>query len=159
LAASSAASTHDTPSGLGASGSDDSGDFPDNDDEDRKPSIQYLDSLNSYRKRSRSKEDERLSKKKVAKISETNGHIFSFNGGGLEEEVGAVGVEVTPEDDPFVHGRSCSLPSLLSGKLTGRLSLSVKGTPIPFSKITEEDQDLMTPEEYTTYFEVIQTRG
>jgi transcription initiation factor TFIIE subunit alpha len=25
---------------------------------------------------------------------------------------------------------------------------------VPFSKITEEDQEMMTPEEYTAYYEV-----
>jgi len=35
----------------------------------------------------------------------------------------------------------------------------VNGAPMPFSRITEEDQERMTPEEYTAYFEVFQTRS
>ena len=30
----------------------------------------------------------------------------------------------------------------------------VAGKPVPFSRITEEHHDLMTPDEYTAYFEV-----
>jgi transcription initiation factor TFIIE subunit alpha len=30
---------------------------------------------------------------------------------------------------------------------------------MPFSEVTEDDQELMTPEEYTAYFEVIQSRS
>lgn len=40
--------------------------------------------------------------------------------------------------------------------LTGRV---VSGAPTPFSKVTEEDQELMTPEEYSAYFEVFQSRA
>jgi transcription initiation factor TFIIE subunit alpha len=35
----------------------------------------------------------------------------------------------------------------------------VSGAPTPFSKVTEEDQELMTPEEYSAYFEVFQSRA
>jgi len=141
LAASAAPSTQDTPSGLGASGSDDFGDFGD-DEEDRKPSLEYLDSLNDYRKRSRSREDEGVGKK-VAKVEE-NGYNGLANGkpkgSVLEINVPAVAMlqDATPQDDPIIY---------------------VNGAPIPLSKVTEEDHELMTPEEYTTYFEVIQTRS
>ena len=30
---------------------------------------------------------------------------------------------------------------------------------MPFSAVTEEHQELMTPEEYTAYFEVFQSRS
>ena len=105
LAASSVPSTHNTPSGFGASGSDDSGEFMDNEEEDRKPSIEYLDSLNDYRKRSRSREDEGSAKKKVVKTGETNGYAYSL-GAELTDKSDAIMVaEVTPEDDPIVHGK------------------------------------------------------
>lgn len=35
----------------------------------------------------------------------------------------------------------------------------VNGTPKPFSEVTEEDHELMTPDEYTTFFEVLQARS
>jgi transcription initiation factor TFIIE subunit alpha len=34
---------------------------------------------------------------------------------------------------------------------------SVNGKAIEFSKVTEEDHELMTPEEYTAYFNVMQS--
>lgn len=36
---------------------------------------------------------------------------------------------------------------------------SVNGVQKPFSEVTEEDQELMTPDEYTAYFEVFQARS
>ncbi len=38
-------------------------------------------------------------------------------------------------------------------------SMSVNGEPVPFSQITEEHQDAMTPEEYTAYYEVLSARS
>jgi len=35
----------------------------------------------------------------------------------------------------------------------------VNGQPKPYSQVTEEDHDLMTPDEYTTFFEVMQARS
>lgn len=35
----------------------------------------------------------------------------------------------------------------------------VNGVQKPFSEVTEDDQELMTPDEYTTYFEVFQARS
>ena len=37
--------------------------------------------------------------------------------------------------------------------------LSVNGVPKPYSQVTEEDHDLMTPDEYTAYFEILQARS
>jgi transcription initiation factor TFIIE subunit alpha len=36
---------------------------------------------------------------------------------------------------------------------------SANGAQKPFSEVTEEDQELMTPDEYTAYFEVFQARS
>lgn len=36
---------------------------------------------------------------------------------------------------------------------------AVNGTKVPFSQVTEEHQEAMTPEEYTAYFEVYQARN
>ena len=37
--------------------------------------------------------------------------------------------------------------------------LSVNGVLKPYSQVTEEDHDLMTPDEYTAYFEILQARS
>jgi transcription initiation factor TFIIE subunit alpha len=111
LAASSAASAQDTPSGLSVPGSDDFGDVAD-DDDDRKPSVEYLDSLNDYRKRSRSREDEGTAKLKVPKMGETPVNGFGMDsglsgfsdGGRIGVEVDAVMTEDVPDDDPVVYG-------------------------------------------------------
>ncbi|KAI6043907.1 TFIIE alpha subunit-domain-containing protein [Pisolithus marmoratus] len=91
-------------------------------DEDLKPTIRYLDSLNEFRKRSRSVEDEGPSATKLAKVQE---HAV---------EQGTFSIDST-ERDPLVL---------------------VNGVPKPFSQVTEEDQESMTPDEYTAYFEVFQ---
>lgn len=112
LAASSSttASAHATPSNLSLPGSSDFGDVGFDDEEDRKPTVEYLDSLNEYRKRSRSGEDEGVNgKTKVVKVDE------GLNGYGYSPETGIVPVEnhavmVTDaqpppsEDDPIVQG-------------------------------------------------------
>ncbi|KII87796.1 hypothetical protein PLICRDRAFT_42295 [Plicaturopsis crispa FD-325 SS-3] len=136
LAASSSASTLDTPTGLDAPGGDDFGDFP-QDDEDQKPSIEYLDSLNDYRKRSRSAEDVGNSRTKIAKVADGFGYANHIvNDVDVDQEMGDEPAPA-PADDPVV---------------------SVNGVPTPFSKVTEDDQELMTPEEYTAYYEIMQER-
>jgi transcription initiation factor TFIIE subunit alpha len=35
----------------------------------------------------------------------------------------------------------------------------VNGEPVPFSQVTEEQTELMTPEEYTAYFDVFNQQG
>lgn len=117
LAASQAASAQATPSGLSVPGSADFDDFGDDDEEDRKPSVEYLDSLNDYRKRSRSVEDEGTanSKSKLAKIGETlvessyNG--YSNGGAPAPEEDFEMMADpgAAAEDDPIVYGASSSI--------------------------------------------------
>jgi transcription initiation factor TFIIE subunit alpha len=120
LAASSAAvPTQPTPTTQSALGSSDSGDFGYDEEEDRKPSVQYLDSLNAYRKRSRSHEDVGSTAKiKQVKIDVTEGMYGIGNGvgvvingytpeNGIEVEQDAVKVGdavLLPEDDPMVYG-------------------------------------------------------
>lgn len=115
-------------------------------EEDVKPSIEYLNSLNEYRKRSRSTEDVGFpssnSGKKVVKLGYDNpgsGPIIASTTPMLEALVKEQppDVEVPPlqAQDPIVH---------------------VNGKSMPFSAVTEVHQELMTPEEYTTYFEVYQ---
>ncbi|KAL6300958.1 TFIIE alpha subunit-domain-containing protein [Sparassis latifolia] len=147
LAASAVPSGQDTP------GSD----FGD-EEEDVKPSIQYLDSLNEYRKRSRSHEDvdggsatpklqrmnghTEMSATKAAvqeapvAVSGLRGEINGVSGAG-DEDMEAV-EDVGAADDPLVY---------------------VNGQPVPFSQVTEEHQELMTPEEYTKYFEIFSARS
>jgi transcription initiation factor TFIIE subunit alpha len=101
LAASSAPSTRDTPSALGGPGSDE-GDG----EEERKPSVQYLDSLNEYRKRSRSEKDEEgLGLKKIAKFSDAlNGDESSSDSLVTPDQEMADGGEEPEQEGPVVHG-------------------------------------------------------
>ncbi|KAF7316536.1 HTH TFE/IIEalpha-type domain-containing protein [Mycena indigotica] len=109
-----------------------SSDFDDIEEEDRKPQPEYLDSLNEYKKRSRSRE-EMVTPNKTPKLEEpepvilTNGHI--------DVEMEVEPLPEAPKDDPIVY---------------------VNGNPMPFSQVTEAEHDLMTPEEYTAYFQVAQ---
>jgi transcription initiation factor TFIIE subunit alpha len=101
LAASSAPSTRDTPSALGGPGSEEG-----DEDEERKPSVQYLDSLNEYRKRSRSEKDEEgLGLKKVAKVSDTrNGDESSPDSLVTPDQETVDGGEEPEQEGPIVHG-------------------------------------------------------
>ncbi|KAK0480599.1 TFIIE alpha subunit-domain-containing protein [Armillaria novae-zelandiae] len=135
LAASAAASAQATPSGLSAPGSSDFDDF--GEEEDRKPNIEYLDSLNDYRKRSRSREDEGVTGKvKVPKVEEVP-TPYIMNGDISNTGTGPDPAPMDADNDPVVY---------------------VNGKPVAFSKVTEEDHELMTPEEYTAYFEVMQAQ-
>lgn len=150
LAASSAAvSAQATPSGLSLPGSSDFGDVAFEEEEDRKPSVEYLDSLNDYRKRSRSREDVGgpAAKTKVAKVEENGlngiGYGYSPENGIVRVEENVVVVNdaqplMAAADDPLVY---------------------VNGKPVPYSQVTEEDHELMTPDEYTAFFEVMQARS
>ncbi|GLB42191.1 putative TFIIE alpha subunit [Lyophyllum shimeji] len=148
LAASSsaAASAQATPSNLSLPGSSDFGDVTYEDEVEKKPNVEYLDSLNEYRKRSRSGEDEGTNvKTKVVKVEEAPlngcGHLSAAGIAPVEDTAVAVAdVESPPppEDDPIVY---------------------VAGKPVPYSSVTEEDHELMTPDEYTAFFEVMQARS
>ncbi|KAF9234259.1 TFIIE alpha subunit-domain-containing protein [Melanogaster broomeanus] len=99
-------------------------------EEELKPSVQYLDSLNGYRKRSRSQEDEGAAAKKLSKL----------------------------EAEPPVTNGADELPQVEEPAGDGPL-IFVNGVQKPFSEVTEEDQELMTPDEYTAYFEVLQAHS
>lgn len=107
LAASSASSTLDTPSGLSAPGGSD---FGLDDEEEEKPAVEYLDSLNDYRKRSRSREDEGIvGQTKMAKVeayANGNGNGFlGVNGYGQQDDVNmTTPVDVELAYDPIVYG-------------------------------------------------------
>lgn len=113
MAASAAVSAQGTPSGLGVPGGDD---FALSDEEeDRKPSIEYLDSLNDYRKRSRSREDIGTPKSKLARLDSGGFEGVKVNGNGhwlvpdvaertTPDAVDEAADEAPPTDDPLVHG-------------------------------------------------------
>jgi len=137
LAASAAPSTqHTPPSGEFSV----LGDF----EEDRKPNIEYLDSLNDHNKRSRSVEDEGDAERKQARVGlladgwgqgQENGDLLPMNG---VEGTGVDAGDLSAEDDPIVY---------------------VDGKPMPFSQVGEEHHELMTADEYTAYFEIFQQRS
>ncbi|KAG5652366.1 hypothetical protein H0H81_005228 [Sphagnurus paluster] len=143
LAASSAVtSALATPSNLSLPGSSDFGDLVHDEDVDQKPNVEYLDSLNEYRKRSRSRDNEGIAgKAKVAKVDYGPGS--SGAGITVTADQESMNVELQPEplpagEDPIVY---------------------VNGKPVAYSQVTEEDHDLMTPDEYTAYFEAMQARS
>lgn len=109
-------------------------------EEDVKPSIEYLDSLNDYRKRSRSAEDA-AEDRAMSKTPKLDGYASPH--AALPPEVEqpiepVVEMIAEPSDDPTVY---------------------VNGEPMLFSAVTEEHHDMMTVEEYTAYFELIQSRS
>lgn len=146
LAASVAPSTQDTPA-MADLGSD----F--GDEEDVKPSIEYLDSLNEYRKRSRSREDDGAGS--TSKLPKINGHAEpnGFLAADIPLDNGMGG---EPIDDPLVYGMSHIHPGIWCFPDT---VFPVNGDPVPFSQVTEEHQELMTPEEYMSYYEVATARS
>ncbi|KAI0307613.1 TFIIE alpha subunit-domain-containing protein [Multifurca ochricompacta] len=131
LAASAAPSTQHTPSGEFS--------FLDDFEEDRKPNIAYLDSLNEHNKRSRSAEDEGEAEKKLARVEDgwglANGEQLM---NGVEGTRTGTDANIVPQDDPIVY---------------------VDGKPMPFSQVGEEHHDLMTADEYAAYFEIFQQRS
>ncbi|KAH9176912.1 TFIIE alpha subunit-domain-containing protein [Lactarius sanguifluus] len=148
LAASAAPSTQHTPSGEFSV----LGDF----EEDRKPNIEYLDSLNEHNKRSRSAEDDgahadrtAVAERKLARVvgwgQTANGEV-PVNGvpdgpAVADAAMGAAEANVDaplPDDDPTVY---------------------VDGKPMPFSQVEEEHHDLMTADEWAAYFEIFQQRS
>jgi transcription initiation factor TFIIE subunit alpha len=141
LAASAAASAQATPSGS-VPGSSDFDDFGE-EEEDRKPSIEYLNSLNDYRKRSRSQEDEGSAGRNKIPKTESLTSLPSV------PSVPSVPVDINVEDE-VIGGNSGSAPK-------EDPIVYVNGNPIPFSEVTEEHHEMMTPEEYTAYFEVMQS--
>ena len=161
-------SAQPTPTAQSVLGSSDSGDFGYDEEEDRKPSVQYLDSLNAYRKRSRSHEDVgSVAKIKQVKIDATEGIYGTGNGVGVvingytpefEQDAVMVGdVALLPEDDPMLYGTP--FPGYFSVNSFKFSLTAVNGAPKPYSQVTEDDHELMTPEEYTAFFNVLQARS
>lgn len=117
-ASSAAASAQATPTATGhqSSSSSNSPDFTHDDDRDEKPNVQYLDSLNAYRKRSRSQEDvgaaSKIKQAKVDELPSTNGHGYAngnghlgVNGYGPHHGNGAVSAFDAGTADSFMHAQ------------------------------------------------------
>ncbi|GJE85312.1 TFIIE alpha subunit-domain-containing protein [Phanerochaete sordida] len=134
LAASNVTSAQDTPA---LTNLDEFGE----DDEDVKPNVEYLDSLNEYRKRSRSTEDIGVDRG-PSKTPKLNGHTPS-NGFTPSVPEPEPELPITSADEPAPEG------------LVDDSIVYVNGEAMKFSEVTEEHQELMTPEEYTAYYEVL----
>ncbi|KAF9446680.1 hypothetical protein P691DRAFT_803582 [Macrolepiota fuliginosa MF-IS2] len=168
-----------TPTATGNSNPSEFGsEYMEEEEEDRKPNVEFLDSLNEYRKRSRSKEDDGSAlgvgskAAKVAKVevngAAVNGHangvvngigngfngVGHGNGSAAEESLGlgvnGYGYEDANMADGYSNGGGTELDDPI---------IYVNGNPVPYSKVTEEDHELMTPDEYTAFFEIMQTRS
>ncbi|KZP24990.1 hypothetical protein FIBSPDRAFT_856365 [Athelia psychrophila] len=132
------ASTNGTPAALPG---DDYG--ISDDEEDRKPNVEYLNSLNDYRKRSRSRDDVGTSTPKLAKLHDNGFDAAKTNGNGHMSSADALGAHAI-----LVDGASSVDPTVF-----------VNGVPKAFSEVTEDDHHVMTPEEYTAYFEVFEAQS
>ncbi|EPS98247.1 hypothetical protein FOMPIDRAFT_1126886 [Fomitopsis schrenkii] len=113
-------------------------DFAD-EEEDVKPSLEYLDSLNVHNKRSRSFED-------------VDGTLGSVKTPRLN------GYESVHETSPVESPAAAAAPAEEEGAITvlaDGLMVYVAGQPIRLSEVTEEHQEQMTPEEYTAYYEAV----
>ena len=110
LAASTNVSSRATPS-ASAPASSDYGDL-NNDEEEQKPSVEYLDSLNDYRKRSRSRENEGVKRTKQAKLEDEHVNGFAaepVQPNGFADALPVANEELSPGsvpslDDPIVYG-------------------------------------------------------
>ncbi|CCM04771.1 uncharacterized protein FIBRA_06962 [Fibroporia radiculosa] len=142
LAASAAPSANDTPNIPGA-GSD----FGEEDDV--KPSVEYLQSLNEYRKRSRS-EDDVDGGRGIPKTPRLlgDGIVTASSSPGSSQHSSA------PPATPST-GHTSLENVAVAGKPFSDPVVYVNGEPVALSAITEEHQEMMTPEEYTMYFEVL----
>ncbi|CAA7267183.1 unnamed protein product [Cyclocybe aegerita] len=176
LAASAAASAQPTPSATGLTSSSSSSPAfasnlnDDDEEEDKKPDVEYLDSLNAYRKRSRSQEDiGGDSKVKVAKTElnglpnghgSVNGQMTNGNG-----HLGVNGFTNGYAGGASYGGYQDAIMDTLQeasaelGVPEDDPMVMVAGNPKPYSQVTDEDHDLMTLEEYEAYFEVMQARS
>ncbi|PPQ89235.1 hypothetical protein CVT25_001314 [Psilocybe cyanescens] len=190
-ASSAAASAQPTPTatGIPSSSSNSPADFTsgysqlngDDEEEDKKPNVEYLDSLNAYRKRSRSQEDVGAAAKvKMPKVDgvvngyagangllgvngAANGHAngngygnANGNGNGHSPLSGYAYAEEQQQQDVIMESQGESVPR---SEPEDDPMVLVNGISKPYSQVTEDDHDLMTPDEYTAYFEILQERS
>ncbi|KAF9809972.1 hypothetical protein IEO21_07202 [Rhodonia placenta] len=115
----------------------------DDEEEDVKPSIEYLDSLNEYRKRSRSQEDVDGGKA-TPKTPRIDVDAATAATNRVDAGIGVNGIA-----QPAVEDASEGPP------LVDEPTVLVNGAPVALSQIADEHEALMTPEEYTAYYEVL----
>ncbi|EKM77423.1 hypothetical protein AGABI1DRAFT_130505 [Agaricus bisporus var. burnettii JB137-S8] len=169
LAASTNVSALPTPTAGGSHYSSEYGGDFDDEEEEKKPNIQYLDSLNDYRKRSRSKEDvgsgsvakgSKLAKLHLEGLNGTQQNGFNGNGIGVDVATATTtassGVGTPVEDQ---NGYNDMGDSYIDGAGEDDPMVYVNGKPVPYSQVTEEHHDMMTPDEYTAYFDIMQARS
>lgn len=112
--------------------------------------MQYLDSLNDYRKRSRSRDDEGATTTKLPKIDVPEPVVNGLPSVNADVGTGENGADYTPVfGEFFVH----------YSRLHYSDTLSVNGVPKSFSEVTDEDTELMTPDEYTAYYDILQLQS
>ncbi|OCH86715.1 hypothetical protein OBBRIDRAFT_782819 [Obba rivulosa] len=137
LAASAAPSASAIP-GMQDMGSD----FGD-EEEDIKPSAEYLDeSLNEYRKRPRSPDD-------------IDGQTATPKVPWTKDFVEAPHVTAATSQETVVQNLVTAEEAVLSFLSTFS---ALNGEPAPLSQVTPEHEEWMSPEEYTAYFEIISAR-
>jgi len=135
-------------------------------EEDRKPPVQYLDSLNEHNKRSRSVENEGDAERKQARVS-GNGDGDGWSPGQGQGQ-GQQGQENGEQQQLLpvlpMNGMESSAPDaervdmdVVVGEEDPLVYVDGKG--MPFSQVGEEHHDLMTADEYATYFEIFQQRS
>ncbi|KAF6764118.1 transcription initiation factor TFIIE alpha subunit [Ephemerocybe angulata] len=137
--------------------------YENDEEEDKKPSIKYLESLSEYRKRSRSIDDVGTGGPKTPKLAKTDsnssvaGLANGFGSNGFGSSLSMNGNSHLPSEFAAPEPAVAVPEPPESQPSTGEDPLVyVAGTPKPLSLVTEEDHDLMTPEEYTAYFEVLE---
>jgi len=127
-------------------------------EEDRKPNVALLDSMNSSRKRSRSPFDEGRNGLKAAR-SNTGTPIFSRSPSGiLSAEDSPAAMDLGPPPSRSVSVDDVVIPDIMD-TLNDDPTIFVAGKPMPFSQVTEEMGDEMTPEEYQTYYDMLMARS
>ncbi|KAH8113794.1 TFIIE alpha subunit-domain-containing protein [Phellopilus nigrolimitatus] len=124
------------------------------DEEERKPNVAYLDTLNAVRKRSRSLEDDGGRDNKALRSNQGT-PVFSQSASGLSSAV----------DSPLLLPESVPSQADVEGhaELVGfgtpavdEPIVLVGGQPMPFSAVTQELADeKMSPEEYTAWYELV----
>ncbi|THH06029.1 hypothetical protein EW145_g4369 [Phellinidium pouzarii] len=121
-------------------------------EEERKPNVAYLDSLNGTRKRTRSPED--IGERENKSLRSSMGTpVFSRSTSALSGLV-----DSPPSSFEFQQTNGVRTEHLESSEqpLASETVVLVGGKPMPFSHVTQEIADeKMTPEEYTAWCELV----
>ncbi|EJD39595.1 hypothetical protein AURDEDRAFT_116120 [Auricularia subglabra TFB-10046 SS5] len=125
-------------------------------DEDEKPSLSYLNGLVAGAKRAREHlelQDDRSAKTHRPSLLGPGRNVVSRHSSRTESSEGS------PPPATMPASLRSSPPTTQDESMDDDPDVMVAGKPVPFSQITEEHHDLMTPDEYTAYFELIDARG